>query len=179
VAHVQAVFLRREMTKDEYRQHMRKYSCDTMVMSFVVTNHPDYQALVKEAGKEIIPYLLDDMFDPNWNCSHCYGEGFEFPPGWVWDNELRNWPTDTGIPCSKCKGKGSINSWACMTLLWDKVGRDNGPKIENWMRGRHAVLTKAWRKWGEQNGYLPASPEEKESPGVLARAGRALLGLFR
>src|SRR5271157_3488634 len=101
------------MNAIEYRQHMRKYSRDTMVMSFVVTKHPDYQAL-KAAGKEIIPILFADIVDPAWHCTHCYGEGFEFPVGWVWDNERRNWPTDTGIPCSECKGKGNVNSWA-----WD------------------------------------------------------------
>lgn len=97
------------MTYEEYRQHMRAYSRDTMVMSFVVTKHPDFQAL-KDAGDEVIPWLLHDLLDPDWYCAHCYGEGFEFPAGWEWDSEKRNWPTDTGIPCTKCKGKGGINS---------------------------------------------------------------------
>lgn len=165
------------MTREEYRQHMRKYSRETMVMSFVVTKHPDYQVL-REAGKEIMPYLLEDMIDPHWHCNKCYGEGFEFPAGWVWDNEKRNWPEDTGIPCPECKGKGSINSWACMTLLAEKAGEDR-PKIEEWMRGRHDPIVKVWRKWGEQNGYLPVTPDEEEQPDVLTRVGRALLSLLR
>src|ERR1700675_3046977 len=112
-----------KMTRESYREHMRRYSKDTMVMSFVVTKHPSYQVLLA-AGSDIIQYLLEDLLDPNWHCSHCYGEGFEFPPDWVWDNEKRNWPTDTGIPCTECKGKGSINSWACMTLLAEAAGDD-------------------------------------------------------
>jgi hypothetical protein len=158
------------MTKDEYRQHMRTYSRDTMVMSFVVTKHPDYQAL-KAAGKEIIPWLLADLLDPTWHCSHCHGEGFEFPANWVWDNEKRNWPADTGIPCLQCKGKGSINSHACMMLLWGKAG-DDAPTVENWMRGRHDKLTKTWQKWGEQRGYLPPTPDEE--PSALRKIARAL-----
>src|SRR5271157_4500882 len=116
------------MTAEEYRKHMRTYSRDTMVMSFVVTKHPDYRAM-REAGKEIIPFLLADMLDDQWHCSACYGEGFEFPAGWVWNNETRNWPTDTGIPCPACKGKGSINSWACIMLIAEITG-DDRPKIE-------------------------------------------------
>ena len=69
------------MTKEEYRQHMRQYSRDTMVMSFVVTKHDDYQAL-KAAGKEIIPWLLEDLLDPYWCCNTCHGEGYEFVPTW-------------------------------------------------------------------------------------------------
>ena len=161
------------MTYEEYRQHMRKYSRDTMVMSFVVTKHPDFEALEK-AGDEVIPWLLNDLLDPDWHCSHCYSEGFEFPPGWEWDAVKRNWPTDTGVPCTVCKGKGSINSWACMHLLWDHVGRDKGPKIEEWMRGRHAALTKLWQKWGEQHGYLPVTPDEPEATNLLTRILKAI-----
>ena len=96
------------MTREEYRQHMRTYSRQTMHMSFVVTKHPDYQAL-REAGKDIITFLLEDLIDPRWYCSHCYGEGFEFPPDWEWDAVKRNWPTDTGIPCTRCNGRGGTN----------------------------------------------------------------------
>lgn len=151
------------MTKDQYRTHMRKYARETMIMSFVVTKHPDFEAM-QTAGKEIIQYLLEDLIDPKWHCDHCYGEGFEFPAGWVWDNEKRNWPTDTGVPCTVCKGKGGINSWACMTLLRMAAGEDS-PKIEEWMRGRHDPIVKVWRKWGQQNGYLPGPeiPEVKRS----------------
>jgi hypothetical protein len=156
---------------------MRRYSRDTMVMSFVVTKHDDFQAMLA-AGKEIIPYLLEDLLDPNWHCSHCYSEGFEFPPDWVWDNEKRNWPTDTGIPCTECKGKGSINSWACMTLLAQAAG-DDRPKIENWMRGRHDPLVKEWKKWGEQRGYLPAPKEESPEQGILAKVSQAVRNLFQ
>lgn len=169
------------MTKEEYRQHIRKYSRDTMVMSYVVTKHPDYQAL-QAAGDEIIPWLLEDMLDPNWHCDACYGEGFKFPDGWVWDSVKRNWPSDTGVPCPKCGGKGSISSWGCMSLLWDKVGRDNGPKIENWMRGRHDVLCKCWQKWGEARGYLPPTPDAPK-PDFPTRVGHQILdfilGWFR
>ena len=163
------------MTKDEYRKAMRTYSRDTMVMSFVVTKHPDYR-LMREAGKEIIPYLLADLLDPAWHCSHCYGEGFEFPPDWVWDNVKRNWPTDTGIPCTECKGKGSISSWACMTLLAEITG-DDRPKCERAWQGRHDKLTKMWQKWGEERGYLPPTPDD--SPSALRQIGRAILGMFK
>ena len=162
------------MTKEEYRQHMREYSRDTAVMSYTVTKHPDYQAM-KEAGEEIIPYLFADMLDSNWHCSHCYGEGFEFPADWVWDNEKRNWPTDTGIPCAQCNGKGNVSSWGCMTLLWEAVGRDNGPKVEDWMRGRHDVLVRQWCKWGEQRGYLPPTP----GPSRLEKLGRLIFGIVK
>ena len=152
------------MTKDDYRQHMRKYSRDTMVMSFVVTKHPDYQAL-KAAGMEIVPYLLADMLDPDWHCNTCYSEGFEFPAGWVWDNEKRNWPTDTGIPCRACKGKGGISSWACISLIAEIVG-DDRPKIETRIQGKHEAIVKLYREWGELRGYLP--PTTTDKPGGLA-----------
>ena len=150
------------MTATEYRQHMRTYSKDTMVMSFVVTDHPDYQAL-KAAGMEVAPYLLVDLIDPDWHCDACYGEGFEFPAGWAWDNKKRNWPTDTGIPCPKCMGKGSINTWACIMLLTEIAG-DDRPKVEVYMQGRHAALIDLWRKWGELRGYLPPTTD---TPGGL------------
>ena len=159
-----------KMTRESYREHMRCYSRDTMVMSFVVQDHPSFQVL-KAAGSDIIPFLLEDLLDPDWHCDHCYGEGFEFPPDWVWDNVKRNWPTDTGIPCSVCKGKGSINSWACMMLLGMAAGTDR-PKVPEWMRGRHEPLTKLWQKWGEQRGYLPATPDDPEEPGILAKIWR-------
>jgi hypothetical protein len=161
------------MTKDEYRQHMRKYSRDTMVMSFVVHDHPDYQAL-QAAGDEIIPWLLADLVDPDWHCNSCYGDGFEYPAGWQeeWDKN-RVWPTDTGIPCHECKGKGNVCVHACMHLLWEKVG-DDAPVIEKWMRGRVAALTDLWRKWGERKGYLPPTPD-KPRLGILAR----VINLFK
>ena len=163
------------MNAIEYRQHMRKYSRDTMVMSFVVTKHPDYQAL-KAAGKEIIPYLFADIVDPAWHCTHCYGEGFEFPVGWVWDNERRNWPTDTGIPCSECKGKGNVNSWACMMLLAEAMG-DTRPKIPVKFQGRHTEIVKIYLKWGEQHGYLPPTPDEE--PSGLTKIFRGIVGVVK
>lgn len=162
-----------KMTKESYRQHMRKYSRDTMVMSFVVTKHPSFQVL-RAAGADIIPYLLEDLFDEHWHCNHCYGEGFEFPPDWVWDNEKRNWPTDTGIPCTECHGKGYINSWACMTLLWEAVGRENGPKVKESQRGRHGELTRLWREWAEDNSYLPKTPRPVPEPNFFIKLLRGL-----
>jgi hypothetical protein len=167
-----------QMTKDEYREHMRKYSRETAHMSFVVYKHPDYQAL-QAAGDEIIPWLLRDMLDPNWHCDACHGQGYEFAPGWEqeWVKDKVYLPRSTGNPCPKCKGKGNICSWACMHLLFEKTrARGDAPEIEEWMRGRHDALTKLWRKWGEQRGYLPAVPDE---PGALAKIGRAILGVFR
>lgn len=164
------------MTYEEYRQHMRKYSRDTAVMSFVVAKHPDYQAL-REAGNEIIPWLLTDMSDPDWHCNHCYGEGFEFPPNWVWDNVKRNWPTDTGIPCTVCKGKGSISSWACMMLVAEKAGNLR-PYVEPRYQGKHDALVRIYREWGERNGYLPPTPVVLE-PSGMRRLGRAIFGIFK
>jgi hypothetical protein len=161
-----------KMTRESYREHMRRYSKDTMVMSFVVTKHPSYQVLLA-AGSDIIQYLLEDLLDPNWHCSHCYGEGFEFPPDWVWDNEKRNWPSDTGIPCTECKGKGSINSWACMMLLSYAAGSDR-PKVPDWMRGRHEPLTNLWREWGEDRGYLPMTPRPAPEPNIVTKLLRAV-----
>ena len=168
------------MNSTEYRCHMRKYARDTAVMSYVVTKHPDYQAL-SAAGREIIPFLLADMFDPNWHCSHCYGEGFEFPAGWVWDNEKRNWPTDTGVPCTQCNGKGNTSSWACMHLLWEIIGRNSGegPVVEDWMRGKHTALMNLWRKWAGEHGYMSPVPDAPEEPGRLRRIGQFIWGLIR
>jgi hypothetical protein len=151
------------MTKDEYRQHMRKYSRETAVMSFVVAEHPDYKAL-QAAGAETIPWLLEDLLDPNWHCGACHGEGYEFVPTWEeeWDKDKTYPPRSTGNVCPECKGKGNISSWACMHLLFKKAG-DDAPEVEEWMRGRHGVLTKLWRKWGEKRGYLPATFDEKSS----------------
>lgn len=151
------------MTKDEYREHVRKYSRETMVMSFTVTKHPDFQAL-KAAGAEVIPWLLEDLLDPHWHCNLCFGTGTEFVPGWqdAWDKGDKTWPPkSTGNRCPECQGKGHISSWGVMHLLWEAVGRDKGPKIEKWMQGKHDVLVKQWRKWGEQQGLLPVTPEEK------------------
>jgi hypothetical protein len=158
------------MTHDEYRQHMRKYSRDTMVMSFVVYKHPSYQAL-REAGNEVVPWLLEDLIDPDWHCDHCYGEGFEFPADWVWDSVKRNWPTDTGIPCSQCRGKGNLCHWACMSLLAEHAG-DERPKAPRSIHGKIVPLTNMWKEWGEQRGYLSSSPEVKEIGfwGILFRA---------
>jgi hypothetical protein len=164
------------MIKDEYRQHMRKYSRDTAVMSFVVTDHLDYKAL-QAAGSEIIPWLLADLLDPDWHCNTCYGQGYEFVPSWR-DEYERGWennrvlypPRSTGNACPECKGKGNICSWACMTLLFEKT-RANGdaPIVEKWMQGRLDALSNLWRKWGEQRGYLPPTPEDGAKHG---RAGR-------
>jgi hypothetical protein len=152
------------MTKEEYREHMRTYSRETMTSSApAVYTHPDYQAL-KAAGEEIIPWLLADMLDPDWHCRLCFGEGVEFVPGWqeAWDKGDKTWPPkSTGNRCPECRGKGHISSWGCMSLLWEIVGRDNGPQVENWMRGKHDALIKTWRKWGEQHGYLPPTPNER------------------
>lgn len=166
------------MTKDEYRQHIRKYSRDTAVMSFVVYKHPGFQALLG-AGDEIIPWLFADLFDQNWHCGSCYGDGFEYPTGWQeeWDKN-RVWPTDTGIPCHECKGKGNICTWACMTLLFEKTrARGDAPVVENWMRGKHTALSNLWRKWGEKRGYLPPTPDQV--PGGLKKIGRAILSVFK
>jgi hypothetical protein len=167
------------MTREEslhwdYRRHMRKYSRDTAVMSFLVTKHPDFQAL-QAMGGEIVPWLLADLLDPGWHCNSCYGDGFEYPAGWqeVWDRD-RVWPENTGVPCHECGGKGNICVHACMRLLWENV--DDAPKIERWMSGRVNVLTGLWRKWGEERGLLPATPGPE--PGFLTRAFRALRGLF-
>jgi hypothetical protein len=150
------------MTKEEYREHIRKYSRDTAVMSYVVYKHPDYQAL-QAAGDEIIPWLLDDLLDRNWHCGSCWGEGYEFVPTWLEEfNRDRTHPRSTGNPCPECKGKGNICSWACMHLLFEKTrARGDAPEVENWMRGRHDALTKLWRKWGERQGLLPVTPDER------------------
>ena len=167
------------MTREEYRQHMRKYSRETMVMSFVVTKHPDFEAM-QAAGKGIIQYLLEDLIDPAWHCVSCSGYGYEFVPTWREEYEEKKTypPRGTGNTCPACRGKGNINSWACMMLLRMAAG-DDSPRIENWMRGRHDPIVKVWRKWGEQNGYLPVTPEIEEEPDVLTRVGRALLSLLR
>lgn len=164
------------MTKDEYRQHMRKYSKDTLIMSYVVTKHPDYIAL-REAGKEIIPYLLEDMLDPNWYCGACNGFGYEFVSTWEeeWYDHMTFPPRSTGNICPKCSGKGHVNSWACMMLISGIAG-DDCPKIANWMRGRHDPLLRAYRKWGAERGYLPPIPEE---PNALTKVGRTIMGILR
>lgn len=166
------------MNKDEYRAHMRKYSYDTMVMSYVVTKHPDY-LVMQEAGMEIVPYLLVDMLDLNWHCDLCRGLGYELVPTWEqeWYDDATFPPRSTGNNCPKCGGKGNINSWACMMLLTAAVGEDK-PKVENWMRGRHGALTKLWQKWGEQRGYLPPTPDEPK-PGRLRKIGKLIQGLLR
>lgn len=166
------------MTREEYRQHMRKYSRDTMVMSFVVTKHPDYEAM-RAAGKEIIQFLLEDLINPHWLCQTCSGYGYEFVPNWrvEYDKNKTYPPNSTGNNCPECNGKGSINSWACITLLAEKAG-DERPKIEKWMRGRHDPIVKVWRKWGEQAGYLPVAQSE-EQPSVLAKLVRGLTNLFQ
>jgi hypothetical protein len=163
------------VTKDEYRKAMRTYSRDTMVMSFVVTKHPDYRAM-REAGAEIIPYLFADMVDPAWHCSHCYGEGFEFPADWVWDNVKRNWPEDTGIPCTQCNGKGNVNSWACMMLLAEAMG-DTRPEIPRKFQGKHDAIVKIYLKWGEQHGYLPPTPDPE--PSALKKIGLAIFSIVK
>lgn len=164
------------MTKDEYREHMRKYSHDTMSSSFVVTKHPDFEAL-EAGGQGIVPWLLEDMLDPNWHCDACYGYGYEFAPGWqeAFDADRSNWPPKSaGRPCPKCKGKGNVSSWGCMTLLWGIVGREGGPQVEEWMRGKHDVLVGLWRKWGEKRGYLPPTPDDPE-PDFATRLGRKIV----
>jgi hypothetical protein len=162
------------MTKDEYRQHMRTYSRDTMALSFVDTKHLDYQAL-REAGKEIVQYLLEDLVDPDWYCQRCYGYGYEFVPTWGQETYP---PRSTGNPCPECKGKGVICSWACLSLLADIVG-DDRPKIENSMRGCHDDIVKVWRKWGEENGYLPKTLDAKRVRGVFVKIREAVLSLFQ
>ena len=168
------------MIKDEYREHMRTYSRETAVMSHVMYNHPDYQAL-QAAGDEIIPWLFADLLDRDWHCNLCMGFGTEFVPGWqeAWDNGDKTWPPkSTGNRCPGCKGKGNICSWAAMHLLFEKTrARGDAPVVENWMRGRHDALTKLWSKWGEKQGLLPPTPDEK--PGAFATIRRAMSGLFK
>lgn len=167
------------MTHAKYRQHMRTYARETMVMSFVVTKHRDFEAM-QAAGKGIIQFLLEDLIDPAWYCQKCSGYGYEFVPTWMdeYGKSKVYPPRSTGNTCPECKGKGCINSWACITLLRLAAG-DDSPKIEEWMRGRHDPIVKVWRKWGQQNGYLPVTPEEKEEPGILTQIGRAFLNLFK
>lgn len=147
-------------------------------MSFVVTKHPDYQAM-KAGGMTIVPFLLDDLLDPDWRCDACHGEGYEFVPTWreEWE-KLKNYPPrGTGKVCPKCNGKGNVSSWAAMQLLWEIIGRKNGPHVEEWMRGKHVVLVKLWQKWGEQHGYLLPTPDDE--PSGLAKVGRMLLAFLR
>jgi hypothetical protein len=162
--------------KDEYRQHMRTYSRDTAVMSFIMHKHPDYQAL-RGAGSEIIPYLLADLFDPDWHCDACLGYGQELVPTWreEWEQHKTHPPRQTGNICSQCNGKGNVCSWAAMTLLFEKTG-DDAPTVEDGMRGRHDVLTKLWRKWAEQRGYFPPTPVE---PSGWTKLGRVVVGIFK
>src|SRR5271154_616737 len=48
------------MIYEEFRKHMTDYSRRAAVMSFVLTNNPDFQDLLL-AGDEIIPWLLQDL----------------------------------------------------------------------------------------------------------------------
>ena len=148
------------MHKVLYRTHMRIYSRETMAMSFVVTKHPDYESLLT-AGKEIIPFLLEDIRDPNWYCTSCFGYGYDFVPTWdtECDENCTHPPRSTGEVCPKCKGKGNINSWACMTLLAQIAG-DDRPVVEERIRGRHDPLVNMWLKWGQERGYITLAPGE-------------------
>lgn len=161
------------MTREQYRAHMRRYSRETMVMSFVVTRHPDFQAL-SGAGMDIVPFLLEDL-QVKWFCQKCNGHGTrlltpeEAESSWhresreLWNKHHPDAPSNTvevWDVCSECEGYGSVNTWAVVTLLAQAVG-DKRPKIEEWMRGRHDPIVKVWIKWGQQNGYLPG-PEIPE-----------------
>jgi hypothetical protein len=165
------------MNATEYRDHMRRYSRNTMVMSFVVTKHPDYQAMLA-AGREILPYLYADILDPAWYCDKCFGEGFEFLPDWqeTWDKS-KIWPVDTGVPCPACNGKGNVNSWACIMLLAEAMG-DDRPKIPKKMQGKHSAIKKLYLKWGEKHGYLPLTPEEEKPEPSFFRKVVNMLAFF-
>jgi hypothetical protein len=48
------------ITKEQYREHMNHYAHETSHMSFTITAHPDYKAMLA-MGEDIIPYLLEDI----------------------------------------------------------------------------------------------------------------------
>jgi hypothetical protein len=154
------------MTYEEYRAHMRTYSRETAVMSFVVQKHPDYQAL-QAAGNEIVPWLLKDMLEPFWHCDECHGFGMELVPTWQkeWEDSKTYPPRQTGKVCSKCNGVGYINSWACMMLIAEKMG-DDRPKIPPADRGKHDAICRIYRNWGIEHGYIQGEIEP-EPPGIL------------
>jgi hypothetical protein len=58
------------VTREQYREHMNRYAHETASLSFTAYKHPDYQALLA-MGKDIVPYLLEDIKaqnpDGSWN----------------------------------------------------------------------------------------------------------------
>src|SRR5574337_1225210 len=163
------------MTITEYRDRMRRYSYETMVMSFVVTDHPDFKAL-QAAGEPIVPFLLTDLKDNLGFCKTCHGLGYELAPVRDRDTDWQArhaWPPQsTGKPCPECHGVGHVNSWAVFYLL--RTNAPGHPVIETWMRGRHEPIRKAWLKWGEENGYLPPTPPLPRRSGFLSRLVKLL-----
>lgn len=47
-------------------------------------------------------------------------------------------------------------------------------KVKESQRGRHGELTRLWREWGEDNGYLPMTPRPPKEPGIVTKLLRAI-----